>query len=386
MSYERRYFPRVKRYIRGNFEQLFVLITLLSVMVITYFLPNKVAFINFFYLPVVLAGYYVGLRFSVLGAFFCVLLVALYTILYPAQFVLPPTNAYLLAHLIGWGSFLLIVGFFVGIQHDKLKTSYSKTKELNRELYDSLLKLKHARTATILGLAKLAEFRDEETGKHLDRIQEYCRVLAEELTKHPDFGSYITPVYVEDLCLSSILHDIGKVGIPDAILQKPGKLTPKEYEAIKIHTTLGGEALGAIENKLTERSFLTLGKEVAFNHHERWDGSGYPRGLAGEDIPLSARIVSVADVYDSVTSDRCYQKSMSHEEAIGIIAKGRGTAFDPRIADAFLARQKAFNLIRIGQHQDDPVPAALQSAVQPPAKEDLSLDKVEMKSAGVLCG
>jgi response regulator RpfG family c-di-GMP phosphodiesterase len=172
-------------------------------------------------------------------------------------------------------------------------------------------------------------------------------VLATGLAKLPKYANYITPDYIEDLCLSSVLHDVGKVGIEDAILMKPGKLTPEEFERIKQHAALGGDALRAMDKEITFQSFLTIGKEIASFHHERWDGAGYPTGRRSDQIPLSARIVALPDVYDALTSKRSYKDPISHEEAMKIIASERGTHFDPDVVDVFLAEQETFQRIRM---------------------------------------
>ena len=206
--------------------------------------------------------------------------------------------------------------------------------------------LHEARSATILGLAKLAEYRDEGTGTHLERIREYCRIIAEQMATLAKYRDYISPTYIEDIFRSSILHDIGKVGVPDAILLKPGELTPDEFEIIKTHAVLGGDALDAIESQIEGTSFLTLGKEIAYYHHEKWDGSGYPKGLAGENIPLSARMVALADVYDALTSKRFYKEAYSHHRAREIIVGLKGSHFDPDVVEAFLTAEIEFDRIR----------------------------------------
>lgn len=207
-------------------------------------------------------------------------------------------------------------------------------------------KLEKIRNATMLGLAKLAESRDGTTGRHLERIREYVKLITQTLGKLPQYTTYITPAYINDIYHSAILHDIGKVGIPDAILLKRGQLTKKEFEIIKQHTIVGGKALTAMDAELQEQSFLTLGKEIAYYHHESWDGSGYPDGLKGEDIPLSARIVALADVYDALTSERTYKNAYSHEKAVTLILEERGKKFDPEIVDAFEANLDQFDKIR----------------------------------------
>jgi PAS domain S-box-containing protein len=233
-----------------------------------------------------------------------------------------------------------IVGFQLVIRDITVR------KRLEKDLLESYKKVQSARNATILGLAKLAEYRDADTGAHLERIREYSKVLAEELAKKPEYAGYITPEYIDDIYNSSILHDIGKVGVPDAILLKPGKLTPEEFDVMKRHSALGGEALRAVETKIEGQSFLTLGKEIAFYHHEKWDGTGYPRGLKGDQIPLSARIVALADVYDALTSKRVYKEAFSHQAAKDIIVETCGTHFAPDVVDSFLAHEEDFRRIR----------------------------------------
>ncbi|HQI01530.1 MAG TPA: PAS domain S-box protein [Deltaproteobacteria bacterium] len=235
-------------------------------------------------------------------------------------------------------------------------------KRLEGELLESYKKVQSARNATILGLAKLAEYRDADTGAHLERIREYSKVLAQELSTKPKYQAYISSDYIEDIYNSSILHDIGKVGIPDSILLKPGKLTAEEFDVVKRHSALGGDALKAVETKIEGQSFLSLGKEIAYYHHEKWDGTGYPKGLQAEQIPLSARIVALADVYDALTSKRVYKDAFSHETAMEIIMKDRGKHFDPEIVDAFLAHAEEFRRIREETFKDQPSEKESQSS------------------------
>ena len=219
--------------------------------------------------------------------------------------------------------------------------------KLEKKLQASFKQIKDTQSAAILGFARLTEYRDMDTGKHLERVREYTRVLALGLAKLPKYADYITAEYIEDLCLSSVLHDVGKVGIQDALLLKPGKLDKVEFERIKVHTTLGGEALKVVDQEIKRESFLTIGKEVAFSHHERWDGTGYPAGKKGEQIPLSARIVGLADVYDALTSKRTYKEAFPHEQAVKIITSERGTHFDPDIVDIFGQNHETFRRIRM---------------------------------------
>jgi PAS domain S-box-containing protein len=233
------------------------------------------------------------------------------------------------------------------IAYSIMERDLTERVRLEKKLQDSFEQIKETQSAAILGFARLTEYRDVDTGKHLERIREYTRVLAIGLSKTPKYADYITPEYIEDLCLSSILHDVGKVGIEDAVLLKPGKLTDAEYEKIKQHARLGGEALRAVDQQIKRESFLTIGKEVAFSHHERWDGTGYPSGKKGEEIPLSARLVALADVYDALTSKRSYKEALPHEEATRIILGERGTHFDPDVVEVFEQNLETFSRIQM---------------------------------------
>ncbi|MCI0420305.1 MAG: response regulator [Acidobacteria bacterium] len=215
-------------------------------------------------------------------------------------------------------------------------------KNLEQQLIDRLLEVQSAQDAAIIGFAKLAECRNPETGVHLERMREYCRVLAEHMAQLPPYRTQVDERYIDALYKSSPLHDVGKVGIPDSILLKPGKLTHEEYEIMKTHTIIGGDALKAAESKLPGRSFLTLGKEIAYHHHEKFDGSGYPFGLSGESIPLCARIVAFADAYDALTSKRVYKDMVSPDESKRRLLTDRGKHFDPEVVDAFLTREADF--------------------------------------------
>ena len=204
-----------------------------------------------------------------------------------------------------------------------------------------------SRDLTIFALAKLAESRDPETGAHLERIREYCRVISEEVARSPQGGERIDGDFVQMMYLTSPLHDIGKVGIPDSVLLKPGRLTPDEMEIMKRHTIIGGETLEVLASAHPEARFLELARDIAWTHHERFDGRGYPRGLRGHQIPLCGRILALADVYDALNSKRVYKEAYSHEMARELILEGRGSQFDPRIVDAFLAREADFQRLRV---------------------------------------
>jgi putative two-component system response regulator len=196
---------------------------------------------------------------------------------------------------------------------------------------------------TVRALAHLAEIRDPETGNHIRRTQGYVQHLARALRTHPKFSAILTDKYIDLLGRSAPLHDIGKVGIPDYILLKPGKLTPEEWVIMQTHAKLGSDAIEHAERDIEmPLAFLSLAKEIAHWHHEKWDGSGYPDALAGDAIPVSARLMAIADVFDALISVRSYKTGMSYTEAREIIVAGRGKHFDPDAVDAFVAEFSAF--------------------------------------------
>jgi response regulator RpfG family c-di-GMP phosphodiesterase len=195
-------------------------------------------------------------------------------------------------------------------------------------------------------MASLAETRDNDTGNHIRRTQFYLKALAEHLKDHPRFRHFLSDTMINMLFKSAPLHDIGKVGIPDRILLKPGRFEPEEFAIMKTHTTLGRDAIQHAEDQLgTEVEFLMHAKEIAYYHQEKWDGSGYPTGKAGDDIPISARLMAVADVYDALISRRVYKEGMPHSKAVQIIEESRGTHFDPDVTDAFIALADEFKAI-----------------------------------------
>ncbi|MDD3813644.1 MAG: two-component system response regulator [Desulfocapsaceae bacterium] len=214
--------------------------------------------------------------------------------------------------------------------------------EVARRMGENLL----IQDVSILALAHLAETRDPETGNHLRRTQGYVHALADHLQNNPRFSALLTTANIELLAKSAPLHDIGKVGIPDHILLKPGKLTPEEWEIMKTHAQLGSTAIELAEREITQPvEFLVLAKEIAHWHHERWDGSGYPDGLAGDDIPVSARLMALADVFDALINRRVYKDPLSFSEAKDIIAAETGRQFDPDVVEAFLAIFDVFEII-----------------------------------------
>jgi HD-GYP domain-containing protein (c-di-GMP phosphodiesterase class II) len=266
-------------------------------------------------------------------------------------------TAFILAIGIGWWrEFVLRKDFstqatlkaakdFLGRQNTVLES------EVRRRTHELLAN----QDAAILTLAALVETRDNETGNHVRRTQHFVRALAQRLQTHPRFADYLSDDQIDMLFKSAPLHDIGKVGIPDRILLKPGRLEADEMEIMKTHTTLGFNAIEEAQRQLGMKvGFLACVQEIALGHHEKWDGSGYPRKLAGTAIPISARLMALADVYDALISHRVYKDAVSHEKATAIIIEGRGSHFDPDIVDAFVAIADKFHTI--AQHYSDRKP------------------------------
>lgn len=206
---------------------------------------------------------------------------------------------------------------------------------------------------TILSMASLAEARDRETGGHIMRTQHYVKILAEQLQDHPRFSTLLIPEHIELIYKSAPLHDIGKVGVPDRILQKPGPLTVEEHEEMKLHTLYGYTAIVNAEKKLGSSSFLRFAREITYTHHEHWDGTGYPRGLAGNDIPIAGRLMALADIYDALVSRRVYKAPISHESGLSIIREARGGQLDPDMVDAFFLIQDQFKTIAKAFNDND---------------------------------
>jgi putative two-component system response regulator len=238
-----------------------------------------------------------------------------------------------------------VAGFDAGADDFVSKPFHPRELQARIRAGERLLALE-SRDLTIFALAKLAETRDTDTGLHLERIREYCLVLADEVSSLEKYQATMDGNYSQTLYLTSPLHDIGKVGIEDRILLKPGPLTADEFEIMKRHTLLGGQTLGSLTKRYPDAYYLQLAAHIALTHHERYDGKGYPHGLARDDIPLCGRIVALADVYDALTSKRVYKPAFSHEKAREIILDGRGTQFDPDMVDAFQTREADFQEIR----------------------------------------
>ncbi|MBI5570200.1 MAG: response regulator [Desulfomonile tiedjei] len=242
-----------------------------------------------------------------------------------------------------------------GLDHGRLKRFEKDYRLLledtvearTKDLVKSYRTIKKIQGASVFALARLAESRDGETGFHLRRIQEYCQVLCRQLSLHSRYRDLMTDEFIENLVQCSVLHDIGKVAVPDNILFCPGKFSDAQFTVMKQHAEAGGKALEEAATEVGEQNnYLFMGRDIAYWHHERWDGSGYPCGLEGEDIPLAARIVALADVYDALTTARRYKPAFGHNEAREEIGAARGLQFDPEIVEAFLEAEEEFKAIR----------------------------------------
>lgn len=230
--------------------------------------------------------------------------------------------------------------------------------------------LVRTRDAVIFGLAKLAESRDPDTGDHLERISGYSTMIASALRRDPKFRDEVTPAFVRLIGISSVLHDIGKVGVEDRILLKPGPFTPEERAEMKTHSVIGGECLRGIERRLGGSNFLQMAREITLYHHENWDGMGYPEGLAGTAIPLSARIVAIADIYDALSSKRVYKEPLPHKECVAIIRNEAGRKLDPDLVDVWLTLESRFRGIAL-KYADSTGDAARREFVEPEPVEDV---------------
>ena len=254
--------------------------------------------------------------------------------------------------------FLISVGFVLNkasVQMIHRKELDSKLKEVNQNLETRVLaqteEIRQTQKVSVKALAILAEYHDSDTGEHLTRIQVYVEILTKQLRDNSHFRNYLFEKenYIEELKLACLLHDVGKTAIPVEILTKPGKLTDEEFEIIKTHTTIAGDALTTANDDFKKAfisdSYLALARDIALYHHEKWNGKGYPKGLKGESIPLSARIVAVADVYDALRSARPYKKPWSHEKAVSELLGQKGKHFDPEIISAFVSQSEKFHTV-----------------------------------------
>jgi response regulator RpfG family c-di-GMP phosphodiesterase len=229
------------------------------------------------------------------------------------------------------------LGLFVYLIITRVYDDHNRTRvQWESQSLAQVQTLQRTRDGIIFGLAKLAEFRDQETGYHLERISACATRLAIALRRHPKYREAINNEFIKMIGISAVLHDIGKVGVPDAILLKPGPLTPDEWVVMRRHTLIGAQCIAEIERRLGNSNFLQMANHIALSHHERWDGTGYPQELAGEQIPLSARIVAVVDVYDALSSRRVYKEALPHAECVEVIRSEAGRHFDPILVEVFL--------------------------------------------------
>jgi len=236
--------------------------------------------------------------------------------------------------------------------HVRLRQFQNRIENDNHRLQElvqiQVKRIAEGHLATIFAIAKLAEARDDQTGEHLERIQTFCKLLAEELSRRAPYRTTIDNDWIGDIFHASPLHDIGKVAIPDRILLKPGKLTAAEFEIMKTHSLLGAQTLKEVHERYPDNKLIAMGIEVARSHHERWDGTGYPDGLRQNEIPLCARILAVADCYDALRSARCYKEAVPHDETCAIILENGGTHFDPAVTAVFRDLSETFREVRSG--------------------------------------
>jgi putative two-component system response regulator len=234
--------------------------------------------------------------------------------------------------------------------HDQESLYRSKMEEYNNQLQarvrQQVQEISQAQLGAIFAMSKLAESRDPETGEHLERMREYCKVLSQQLSRLPKYEIIIDNTFISDIYAASPLHDIGKVGIDDSVLLKAGKLTDKEWVIMKMHPIIGAETLREVDKQHPGNSLIRMGIDIAASHHEKWDGSGYPYGLQGTEIPLVARILALGDVYDALTSKRCYKEAFSHEKSRQIVLDSSGNHFDPEVVDGFIQTEDEFKRIR----------------------------------------
>jgi putative two-component system response regulator len=233
-------------------------------------------------------------------------------------------------------------------QNDDLRRFNEDLAEIVKERTSEIIKLHNA---IIIWAAEMVEFRDEETGQHVERVHKYLEVLIDAMKQKEQYAAEIATWDIEAYIHSAPLHDVGKIKIPDGILLKESKLTEEEFASMKLHTVYGKMLLESLQEKVPDHAFLDYAKMLAHTHHEKWDGSGYPEGLKGAEIPLQARMMTLADVYDALVSHRSYKKAFTHEEAMQIIGEERGTHFDPDLTDLFISLSEKIKLISGGEQQ-----------------------------------
>ncbi|QVK17548.1 HD domain-containing protein [Mycoplasmatota bacterium] len=316
-----------------------------NLMIYSYFLTLMIAFLVYFlggtskvytnlmYIPIAIIATSNGKKYAVINAVISgIILGPIMPLDVKSNTMQAPMN-WIIRLII-----YIIIAFVMGYIADHYKKEYEKNIEEEKELAE-------VQRATIFALVKLSEARDEYTGLHVERVAVLCKYLTSELRKIPKYKDYIDDEYIENIYKASPLHDIGKINMPDRILLKPGKLTPEEFEVIKTHTRIGANTLLEFKKAYPHNKILEFAISIACYHHEKWDGTGYTHGLAGEDIPLSARVMAIIDVYDALRSKRVYKEAYSHEKSIEIIKQGKGTHFDPIIIDTLLQSEIEFKKI-----------------------------------------
>lgn len=314
-------------------EQILVFSYVLSVMIaIVVYNTGGTAkvYANLMYIPIAVVASVYGKKQGIIHAAVSALLIGPFM---PLNVELSISQA-----PINWGLRLVIyvtIAFVIGFFSDYYRHEYEKSSKKDKEIFE-------AQMATIYSLVKLSESRDYDTGAHVERVAVFCELLARHLRIIPRYKDYLNDDYINNLSKASPLHDIGKVGIPDDILLKQGKLTEEEFEIMKSHTTIGANTLREIKKKYPDNKFLELGINITLYHHEKWDGTGYPHGLTGEEIPLSARIMAIADAYEALRSKRVYKDAYTHEESLEIIKQGAGTFYDPEMVDILIQNQAEF--------------------------------------------
>jgi len=301
------------------------------VTIIVYYTGGTImVYSNLMYLPITLIAITNSRRQSIIHALISGFLLGPFMPLNVSSGTMQNTENWIIRTIV-----YIMVAFVIGL----FKEYYEKEYKLNIKYQK---RLAEANMATVFAMAKLSEFRDDDTGLHIDRVAALCRLLAKKIQELPGYSSYVTDTYIDNLYMACPLHDIGKIGMPDNILLKPDRLSKDEYNIMKNHTVFGSDTLKEVKKKYPDNMFLDLAIEISRFHHEKWDGSGYPDGLKGVDIPLSARIMAIADVYDALRSKRVYKQAYSHEESMDIIKQGSETHFDPLLVRIFTDYENEF--------------------------------------------
>ena len=317
--------------LRNEFFLIFSYVLAVTIAIIVFITGGtSEVYANLMYVPIAIVASTNGKKQGVTHAVINALLIGPFMPLNVASNISQDPTSWIL-RLIIYSTIAFVIGSFADYNEQEFQENSKKDKEISE-----------AQMTTIYSLVKLSESRDDNTGAHIERVAEFCKILAINLRNRPKYEDYINDEYVDNIYKASALHDIGKVGIPDSILLKPGKLSLEEFEIMKTHTTIGANTLLEVKKKYPDNKFLELGISIAHFHHEKWDGTGYPHGILGENIPLSARIMALADVYDALRSKRVYKDAYSHEESVEIIKQGDSTHFDPEILHVFVENEVEF--------------------------------------------